>query len=71
MADPPKTAKLRTWPHLAKRRRRPTEYEIVSTDLHWRTVFKEYSELSPSLPINRWYRKYGRQSPLRHDDWDA
>ena len=34
-------------------------------------VFKEYSELSPSLTINRWYRKYGRQSPLRHDDWDA
>lgn len=70
MADVQKKA-LRTWPHLAKRRRRPSEYEIVSTDLHWRTVFQDYSELSPSLPINQWYRRYGRESPLRHDDWDA
>ncbi|HZP41741.1 MAG TPA: aromatic/alkene monooxygenase hydroxylase subunit beta [Candidatus Binatia bacterium] len=66
-----KTKALRTWPHLAARRRRPSEYEIVSTNLHWRTQFEEYSELSPSLPINKWYRKYVRESPLRHDDWDG
>ena len=62
---------LRTWPHLAARRRRPSEYEIVSTNLHFRTMFEEYSELSPSIPMNRWYRKYVRESPLQHDDWDA
>ncbi|MGD9764809.1 MAG: toluene monooxygenase [Candidatus Binatia bacterium] len=61
---------LRTWPHLAARRRRPSEYEIVTTDLHWRTAFAEYSELSPSLPINQWFRKYVRESPLKHENWD-
>jgi toluene monooxygenase system protein E len=72
MAEPSKASKgLRTWPHLAARRRRPSEYELVSTNLHFRTMFAEYSELSPSLPINRWYRKYVRESPLKHDDWEA
>lgn len=26
---------LKTWSHLATRRRKPSEYEIVSTNLHW------------------------------------
>ena len=70
MAEASKAARgLRTWPHLAARRR-PSEYEIVTTNLHWRTQFAEYSELSPSLPINRWYRNYVRESPLQHDAWD-
>lgn len=72
MAEAPKSSRgLRTWPHLAAKRRRPSEYEVVTTNLHWRTVFAEYSELSPSLPLNRWYRKYVRESPLTHSDWDA
>src|SRR5271170_8050282 len=61
----------RTWDHLAARRQRPNEYEIVSTNLHWRTVNPEAPfELNPDIPMSRWYLKYCNASPLKHDDWD-
>lgn len=28
---------LKTWSHLARRRRKPSEYEIVSLELHYNT----------------------------------
>lgn len=63
---------LRTWSHLADRRRRPTEYEIVSTNLHYRQDNPESPwELDPNIHMNQWYRQYCNGSPLRHDDWDA
>ena len=63
---------LKTWSHLAKQRRRPSEYEIVSVKLHYSTRNPEVPwELDPNLHMNEWYRKYRNNSPLRHPDWDA
>ena len=62
---------LRTWSHLAGQRRRPSEYEIVSTDLLWSTDDAMPWALSPDIDMNKWFVKYRNESPLRHDDWDA
>lgn len=62
---------LRTWSHLAGQRRRPSEYEIVSTDLLWSTDDAMPWALSPDIDMNKWYVKYRNESPFRHDDWDA
>ena len=63
---------LKTWSHLAARRRKPSEYEIVSAKLHYNdhTPGAPY-ELSPDMFMNKWYRQYTFGSPLRHDDWNA
>lgn len=67
---PPKP--LKTWTHLTKQRRRPSEYEIVSTNLHFSTNNPDCPwELDPELAMNRWYRQYRESSPLQHDDWDG
>lgn len=63
---------LRTWSHLAKLRKKPSEYDIVSRKLHYSTNNPESPwELSPDCPMNLWYKKYRNQSPLQHADWDA
>ena len=63
---------LKTWSHLATRRRKPSEYEIVSTNLHYSTDNPDAPfELDPNFPIARWFRQYRNASPLRHDDWNA
>lgn len=63
---------LKTWSHLAARRRKPSEYEIVSTNLHTtgRDANAPY-ELDPDVFMNRWYKKNTFGSPLTHDDWNA
>lgn len=72
MSERPDLSKpLRTWSHLAGQRRRPSEYEIVSTDLLWSTDDAMPWALSPDIDMNKWYVKYRNESPLRHDDWDA
>jgi toluene monooxygenase system protein E len=63
---------LKTFSHLAKLKRRPSEYEIVSTNLIWSTADPAQPwAMSPGVPISQWYIKYRNQSPLRHDDWNA
>jgi toluene monooxygenase system protein E len=63
---------LKTWSHLAARRRKPSEYEIVSTNLHYSTRDTNAPwELAPELFMNRWYKQYRNDSPLKHDDWNA
>ena len=62
---------LKTWSHLAGKRRRPSEYEIVSTNLLWSTDDEMPWALSPGIDMNEWYLRYRNNSPLRHDDWDA
>jgi len=63
---------LKTWSHLAGNRRRPSEYEIVSTNLHYFTDNKDAPwELDPDIPMADWYKKYCFNTPLKHDDWDA
>lgn len=74
MADaaPQPLPPLKTWSHLADRRRRPSEYEIVSTNLHYSTDNPDCPwELDPNIHMNDWYRKYRNDSPLQHDDWNA
>ncbi|MCF6193469.1 MAG: aromatic/alkene monooxygenase hydroxylase subunit beta [Kangiellaceae bacterium] len=62
---------LKTWSHLAGNRRKPSEYEIVSTNLHYHTNNKENPwELDPDIPMAKWYRKYRNDTPLKHEDWD-
>lgn len=63
---------LKTWSHLAPRRRKPSEYEIVSANLHYnnRDANAPY-ELDPELAMNRWYKKNTFGSALQHGDWNA
>lgn len=63
---------LKTWSHLAGRRRKPSEYEIVSVGLHYSTRDANAPfELDPNMFMARWYKQYRNGSPLRHDDWNA
>ncbi|MGH8434351.1 MAG: aromatic/alkene monooxygenase hydroxylase subunit beta [Pseudomonas sp.] len=63
---------LKTWSHLATRRRKPSEYEIVSTNLHYSTRDANAPwELDPDLFMNRWYKQYRNASPLMHSDWNT
>jgi len=63
---------LKTWSHLAGNRKRPSEYEIVSTNLHYHTNNPDNPwELDPDIDMAKWYRKYRNESPLKCDDWDA
>ncbi|TBR10084.1 MAG: toluene monooxygenase [Rugosibacter sp.] len=63
---------LKTWSHLAKRRRKPSEYEIVSVNILYNTRkgCAPY-DMDPEVAMNRWYKQYRDASPLQHDDWNA
>jgi toluene monooxygenase system protein E len=68
-----KVTGMKTWSKLAKNKRRPSEYEIVTTNLQTRHRHRDQAyELSPApdLSMNEWYRKYVFDSPLQHDDWE-
>jgi toluene monooxygenase system protein E len=62
----------KTWSHLAARRRKPSEYEIVSTNLHYndRDPNSPY-ELDPGMFMNEWYKKNTFGTALKHEDWNA
>ncbi len=63
---------LKTWSHLVRNKRRPTEYEIVSTNTLWTTDDpKAPFAMSPNIPMSQWVLKYRNGSPLKHSDWDA
>ena len=63
---------LKTWSHLAKRRRKPSEYEIVSANLHYNNRDPEAPyETSPDVFMNRWYKQNTFGTALRHADWNA
>jgi toluene monooxygenase system protein E len=63
---------LKTWSHLAARRRKPSEYEIVSANLHYndRDANAPY-ELDPNMFMNTWYKKNTFGTALKHPDWNA
>lgn len=64
---------LKTWSHLASRRRKPSEYEIVSTNLLYNTrpgAAAPY-ELDPDVFMNRWYREHRDGGGLQHPDWNS
>jgi toluene monooxygenase system protein E len=63
---------LKTWSHLAARRRKPSEYEIVSTNLHYTTDNPNAPfELDPNMAMAQWFKKNRNASPLQHADWNA
>jgi len=75
---------LKTFSHLAKKRRRPSEYEITTTRAYWimdsLSTGKDFEgerqtdqpfELSADIPMAKWYVKYRDKSPLQYDDWEA
>ncbi|SPD61768.1 protein of unknown function (plasmid) [Cupriavidus taiwanensis] len=63
---------LKTWSHLAARRRKPSEYEIVSTNLHYTTDNPHAPfELDPNFEMAQWFKRHRNASPLKHADWNA
>ncbi|MBC3190352.1 toluene monooxygenase [Pseudonocardia sp. C8] len=63
---------LKTWAHLAERRRKPSEYEIVSTKLLWHTRDPEQPwEVGQTGFMADFYRKHRNGSPVTHPDWNA
>ncbi len=72
MTQPAVLQPLKTWSHLAARRRKPSEYEIVSANLHYTTDRPDAPfELDPNMPLALWFKKYRNASPLKHADWNA
>lgn len=64
---------LKTWSHLAARRRKPSEYEVVSVNIQYnnRPGSAAPYELDPGVFMNRWYVQHRDGSPLKHADWNA
>lgn len=72
MNQPAIAQPLKTWSHLASRRRKPSEYEIVSTNLHYTTDRPDAPfELDSTFPTAQWFKKNRNASPLKHADWNA
>jgi toluene monooxygenase system protein E len=59
-------APRKTYSHLEGQKRMPTEYELVTTNLHYYTR----RGFEVNVPIARWYEKYQRGSPLTCRDWE-
>ncbi|WP_033292592.1 toluene monooxygenase [Amycolatopsis jejuensis] len=63
---------LKTWGHLAARRRKPSEYEIVSTNLLWHTRDPEQPwDVGHTGFMADFYRRHRNQSPITHPDWNT
>lgn len=73
MSEAPQVLKpLKTWSHLATRRRKPSEYEIVSANLHYNDKRPDSPyELAPEMFMNQWYKKNTFGTQLQHTDWNA
>lgn len=72
MSQPEVLKPLKTWSHLAARRRKPSEYEIVSTNLHFSTDNPDAPfELDPNMAMAQWFKQHRNASPLKHPDWNA
>ena len=58
----------KTYSRLTTGRRIPTEYELMSTDLHYN--YPRRFELPSGNPVVDWYYRYREGSALQSDDWD-
>jgi len=61
---------LKTWSHLAGKRKKPSEYDIVSKNLHYNMQNPKQPFHFPDVDMSKWYIKYRNESLLKHDDWD-
>lgn len=64
---PKAPSRLRTFSHLARVRRMPSEYELSTSDLLW---YPRLGAFEVDLPLGPWYRQYQRESGLQCDDWE-
>jgi len=64
-------APLKTWSHLAGGRKKPSEYDIVSRNLHFHMNDQKQPFHFPDVPMSDWYIKNRNNSPLKHSDWDS
>jgi toluene monooxygenase system protein E len=62
-APPP----LRTYSHLADKRKVPSDYEIVSS----RLLYYVERGFEIDVPVDPWYQRHQRGSRLRCQDWEA
>jgi toluene monooxygenase system protein E len=58
---------LRTYSHLASKRRVPSEYELVTS----RLLYHPQRGFEVAVPLADWYRRFQQGSPLRCSDWEA
>ena len=62
---------LKTWSHLAGNRRRPSEYEVVSTNLIYNVNDADSPfELGPNIPMSQWFKEFRHGSPLTGCDFE-
>jgi toluene monooxygenase system protein E len=57
---------LKTYSHLARQRRVPTEYEVVSTGL----LYHPKRGFEVDVPVRSWYERYQRDGALVVADWE-
>lgn len=57
---------LKTYSHLSKKKRRPTDYEIASSNLLYYTK----NGFEVNLPMGEWYKKHQVESPFQCSDWE-
>jgi toluene monooxygenase system protein E len=62
----------KTWSLLGEVRKKPSEYEVITTKLHYHYRRQPAPfELDPNTPINAWYLRYREGSPLRAASWEG
>jgi toluene monooxygenase system protein E len=57
----------KTYWHLLEKQRMPTEYELVSSQLHYYTAAGGFEV---DTPLQAWYRQYQQGSPLVSSNWE-
>jgi len=65
---PAHAPKLKTFSRLADGRRVPSEYEIVSSQLHYH--FPNSFELSDDNPVSAWVYKYREGAEVKCENWE-
>src|SRR4051794_18061968 len=58
--------KFKTYSHLQAQRKIPSDYEKVTSELHY--YLKKGFEVK--MPLGEWYQKYQTGSPLQAKDWE-
>ncbi|MBH0121730.1 aromatic/alkene monooxygenase hydroxylase subunit beta [Rhodococcus sp. HM1] len=63
-------AKPKTWSLLGDVRRKPSPYEVVTSNFH--THFRRDPQPfeHPGMPLNGWYLQHREGSPFQVDDWE-
>jgi toluene monooxygenase system protein E len=62
----------KTWSLLGEVRKRPSDYEVVTSKLHYHYGRKPAPfELDPNTPINAWYLRYREGSPFQTGSWEG